>query len=36
MQPSQCTGAIQGKEGEIEVLEGLAPSGQTMGSLLTI
>jgi hypothetical protein len=27
----QCSGAIQGKEDGIQVLAGLAPSGQTVG-----
>jgi hypothetical protein len=29
----RCTGAIHGKEGRIQVLAGLAPSSQTVGSL---
>jgi hypothetical protein len=29
---AQCAGDIQGKEGRIQVLAGLAPSSQTVGS----
>jgi hypothetical protein len=29
---TQCGGTIQGKEGRIQVLAGLAPSSQTVGS----
>ncbi len=32
----QCTGAIQGKEGGIQVLAGLTPSSQTVGSLFRV
>ncbi len=32
----QCSGAIQGKEGGIQVLAGLAPSGQTVGSNIRV
>jgi len=32
----QCAGAIQGKEGRIQVLAGLAPSSQTIGSNIRV
>jgi len=32
----QCAGAIPGKEGGIEVLAGLAPSSQTVGSNIRV
>ncbi len=33
---AQCTGVIQGKEGEVQVLAGLAPSSQTVGSNIRV
>jgi hypothetical protein len=33
---SRLTGTIQGKEGSIQVLAGLAPSSQTVGSLFRV
>ena len=32
----QCTGAIQGKEGGIQVFAGQAPSSQTVGSNIRV
>jgi hypothetical protein len=32
----RCTGAIQGKEGGIQELAGLAPSSQTVGSNIRV
>jgi hypothetical protein len=33
---ARCAGAIQGKEGGIQVLAGLAPSSQTVGSNIRV
>ncbi len=33
---AQCAGAIQGKEGKLQVLAGLAPSSQTVGSNIRV
>ncbi len=32
----RCAGVIQGKEGRIQVLAGLAPSSQTVGSNIRV
>ncbi len=33
---TQCVSTIQGKEGGIQVLDGLAPSNQTVGSNIRV